>query len=108
MGMDIAFQTRALRDLCEDDLRLIARFGKDAATQIVARMADLRATESIQELVAAGLCLTLQDGRLASSIAAGWRIILAPNHLQRRHASLPPLPWSQVTRVKVMAIESAT
>jgi len=106
--MDIAFQTRALRDLCEDELRLSARFGSDAATQIIARMADLRATEAIQELVKAGLCVPLEDGRLASSIDAGWRIVLAPNHLQRRRASSPPLPWSQVTRVKVFAIENAT
>jgi hypothetical protein len=106
--MDIAFQSRAFRDLCEDEPRLSARFGKEAASQIIARMADLRATDTMQELVTAGLCVPLQGGRIASNISAGLRILLGPNHLQRRDASPPLLPWSQVTRVKVLAIESAS
>ena len=48
--MDIAFQSRSLRDTCESEDMLKAEFGEEVAAAVVRRFADLRAATTIGDL----------------------------------------------------------
>jgi hypothetical protein len=105
--MDIAFQSRSLRDACESEDVLDARFGKEVAAAIVRRLADLRAATTIGDL-------TVGSPREFDAIAGpilcveldhGYRMLLRANHLKPPRTPSGVLSWPEVTRLKVMSIE---
>ena len=103
-GVDIAFQSRSLRDLCENEALLSERFGLAVAAQIAARLADLRAAGSMQDLVLSGLCTPAAGAQVTADVGKGLRMSLIANHLQRRDGAIAAPDWSQVTRIKVVTI----
>lgn len=48
--MQLAFETKRLRDICENEERAADELGTKVAEQLKRRLADLRAAESIEEM----------------------------------------------------------
>lgn len=105
--MEIAFHSRALRDICESDDMLSERFGKKVSKQIKKRLADLRAATSIKDLVVGNpreLPNQLHP-TITLDLCDGFRVLFRANHA-RRPASAGSFDWSVITRVKIMSIGS--
>jgi hypothetical protein len=80
----------------------------DVAKDLRARLADIVAAESMEDLVAGRPCELVIDGRkcYAVHLIENYRVILAPNH--QRFRKLHPdalVERRQVTRVQILRIE---
>ncbi len=81
-GMDIAFSSKALRDMCESQDELAQTYGSHVATTLKTRLADLVAAESIYDLVAGirSHVLRSKEERWTIALGEGFQMVLAANH----------------------------
>lgn len=103
--MQLAFSTKALRAVCENEERAVRELGGESANALKRRLADLRAAENVRDLIAGNprpaprskehLLLDLEDG---------WALILAANHTTVPRLGSGAVDWSNA-RVKVLRIE---
>jgi hypothetical protein len=102
--VELAFATRNLRSICEDSIKARNTLGDDVAEHLRSRIADLRAAESVDELVAGRPTTTKgADPRLTIRLGGGVVLSCRPNHAS------PPrlddeLDWPRVRRLQVVAI----
>jgi plasmid maintenance system killer protein len=108
IAVEIAFAKKSLRQLCENERRARRSLGATVAERLKRRLADLRAANCVQDLVAGRpreLAGT-RAGQIAVELGDGFQLIFSANH------SVPPLldgvrlDWSKVNRVKIVSIES--
>ena len=105
--MDIAFNSKSLRDICESEEILKKHFGNQVGESVKRRLADLRAAASIIDLAVGtpGELPTEIQPTTAVDLPDGYRLIVRPNHLKTPLDSQRRTNWSAVTRIKVMSIE---
>lgn len=106
-ALEIAFQTRELRDICEKEPNAVDALGMDTAGALKRRLADLRAANSIEDLVV-GKPTALHgpgEGRMAISLTENYRLVLSANHRHHPLTEDGDVNWPQVRRVKVERIE---
>lgn len=106
--MDLSFATSKLQKLCESERALTRAHGKARARRIKARLADLIAAASLEEMrQLPGRCHELsgdRQGQLAIELPDGKRLIIAPA------ADPPPtredagLDWPAVNAIQVIEI----
>lgn len=101
--MEISYKTTELRDLFQFPAKAFARHGATFARALAIRFADLRALQNAAELVAfsAQDCEIQDLPALELPISDGHSAIIVPNHPKSKGV---PIPWSKVTRVKVVSI----
>ena len=105
--MDIAFDSRALRTLCERKEVANQKLGTAVATALRSRLADLQAAASPNALPIATEQLESSRGaRMALPLSDGYRLVLTSNHVKDPVAADGTLHWSRVTRVKILSIDS--
>lgn len=106
-GMEVAFRTKTLRDLCENEELMAKRFGPEITMALMRRLADLRASTSLSDLV-------LGDPRdvpgtnsrfKTIEIAFGHRLVIRANHAKNPTLSDGKTDWRRVSHVQVMSIE---
>jgi proteic killer suppression protein len=104
--LEISFQSEELLNLCIDESIADERLGTAVAESLRNRLSDIRAADSIHELLAGrpqAVRFGDQDGyRL--EIEAGTWLIVVPNHIKPR-ADVDGRPdWGSVRRVCVVAV----
>jgi len=104
--LEITFHTQELLRLCTDESLADDTFGTVVATALRNRLGDIRAADSVLELLAGrptqGLYVDQHCYRL--EIAVGIWLTIVPNHNSPRvDASGAPL-WERVRRVRVLAV----
>jgi hypothetical protein len=103
--LEIAFDSKALRETCEIEASAEAQIGKAAARALKHRLADLFAVASPQELLA-GRPRVLQDQDVMSvELSDGYRLIFEPNHLNNPMTAEMRTEWTRVNRIKLLRIE---
>ena len=105
--MNLAFRNAGHPALCECQSKAERAFGIKAATRLRERLADIRAAESVTELVA-GQPREIQEGRrrhFAVDLANGYRMVFCANHVRIPVNETDRVDWSRVTRVKILQIE---
>jgi hypothetical protein len=103
VALELAFETKALRDICESEQRAKHELGAKVAEQLKRRLADLRAASSIDELPVAKPRKVA--GTCVFELPEGYRLIVAPNHPKNPLLSSGAVDWAEVTRTKVLSIE---
>ena len=104
--IDIAFQSKSLRDACESEDMLKVKFGEAVGSAILRRLADLRAAATIRDLVV-GSPREIPSERvptLCIDLAPGAVLVLRANHLKPPRTASGAISWAEVTRLKVMSI----
>jgi hypothetical protein len=100
--MELAFATRDLRTLCENSDVARDVFGTPAADQLKARLADLRASDNLQEFLKLGLPgVGVAKTIVTIELSQGRRMLLKSNHRPPGEAT----EWQRVRRVQVIAID---
>jgi hypothetical protein len=104
--MDIAFHSKALRDICESEEMLKTKFGEAVGEAIARRLADLRAAETIRDLVVGAPREVLSGKRamLCIDLAGESSLLLRANHLKPPRNASGAISWAEVTRLKIMSI----
>lgn len=104
--MELAFETRELRSQCERQELAEAVFGTTVAKALRTRLADLRAAQTLADLIA-GSPRWVDDHTktLTVDLTVGYRMLLAVNHpaLEKRS---PHLSDTMIHRVKILRIEA--
>jgi proteic killer suppression protein len=106
--LEIAFATKKLRQLCENEEVARSSVGHAVAGRLKARLADLSAASCVKELVA-GRPRQLtgrRPGCLAVKLTSGWRLVICANHNAVPEVDGGAIDWSRVNRVKVVDIEN--
>jgi len=107
--LEFAFENKELRAVCENRRKAEAKFGVKIAQLLFDRLADLRAADSISDLVV-GDPKVYDDSEglpnLKIELANNYVIILRPNHVELPKDKNGNLDWAIVTRLKIMGIET--
>ena len=105
--MEIQFDTKDLRDACEQEAAAIELLGVTAAETLMGRLSDIRAAEAISDVVAG----SPQHGQYGEvdcirfSLGDGAVLVLTPNHSKPRLDDAGNADWPNVRRVRVVALK---
>ena len=104
--MQLAFQTQALRTLCEDAEAAELSLGRSVARELRTRLADLRAVTVIAKLPAGNTTRRGEGAHEAMLIHLGCdaSLELVPNHQAQRLTADGEVEWNRVSRLKVVRI----
>ena len=107
--MEIAFNKKSLRKLCEDENLARWSLGAIVANKLKARLADLKAARCIDD-VRAGTPRIIpgrRNSRVQINLTEGYRIRLVVNHniFPTVSGGSGLVDWSNVSRIKIVAIE---
>ena len=108
-ALELAFDTKSLRDLCEKEEKARRELGPDVAQKLKHRLADLRAAESVKELVAGRPRETesVNPGCFVIDLADGSRLAFCANHRKAPLLTSGGVDWGRVSRIKILRIEDA-
>lgn len=103
--MELAFAARDLRRLCESAPTAQRTLGPEVAAALKARVADLWAAETVNDLPFAPRAeLNTQPATMLLALVDGFHIRFRSNHHQHRTVDGAP-DWSTVRRIQITAIE---
>ena len=105
--LEIAFDKRSLRQICESDDRAKGELGAKAAEKLKRRLADLRAAPSVKDLVA-GRPRELEGSRhphIGIDLSEGYCLVFCANHNATPRVKSGDVDWSRVCRIKLLRIE---
>ena len=106
--MDLAFESKHLRLICEDETTANEKFGGGIAEILKHRLADLRAATCINDLVVGNtrfLDVAYADC-LVIDLCPGHQVVLRANHPENPLTDTGQLDWEKVRRLKVIHIGS--
>lgn len=106
--MEIAFDTRQLRTICETEAEARRQLGPRVAESLQRRLADLRAATTIDDLVV-GTPHELsgsEAARMAVNLSDGLRMVFRANHPTNPTTEDGRLDWPRVGRVRILRIEN--
>jgi len=106
--LEIAFHSRPLRAVCEDEAQARRELDADVVEALKHRLADLRAAANGTDIVAGRPRFVdgTDDECIAVDLAGKWRIVFAANHVKNPRTDTNACDWAKVTRVKIMRIEN--
>ena len=105
--MIIAFETKKLREICEDDAVAVKELGSPAAEALQQRLADLRAAESIEELLVGNPRPSGADSAaLVITLTASMDMIWTANHVSPPRDDAGRIDWTRTRRVRLLEIVS--
>lgn len=105
--MDLAFESRQIREICEVAQVAEASLGPEVAGSLRGRLSDIEAASSIRDIVLGNLRLAEQgnNDRMMIDISPEYRLIFCANHAKNPVTTEKAIDWERVSRVKIQAIE---
>ena len=104
--MEIAFETRKLRSICESEAIALREMGPNISETLKHRLADIRAASSIADLVV-GNARFWGDGeaqRCVIDLIDGCHITCKANHPDNPLTDSETLDWERISRLKIVEI----
>lgn len=104
--MIIAFETKKLRTICEDDMVATKELGQAVADALKERLADVRAAESIADLIV-GTPQTsgTDESTLTITLTLSAKTVWTPNHVSQPCRDDGRINWDRINRVRLLSIE---
>jgi hypothetical protein len=103
--LELAFDTMALRDICESDEMARRKLGVKVAAGLKRRLSDFQAMDSFDELPTARP--KKNSNSCTFSLPDGWRLVVTVGHGDNPTLASGSIDWSKVTRIKILSIEKA-
>jgi proteic killer suppression protein len=106
--LEISFETKELRALCEDEALAAESFGSAVAQALKGRLADMSAADVIDDLPVG----QPQSGTYKNvdcvhiQLADSHRLTIVANHRPPRVGTHGATAWDHVRRVRVVALEA--
>lgn len=104
--LELAFSTKALRDICENEVLAYQVLDADIAKVLISRLADLRAVETLSQIPIGNPIRTTYNGEdcMEIEIARGAMILFCANHTNNPRDSNYDINWGEVKRIKIYQI----
>ena len=104
--MEIAFESRSLRDLCENKNIAISELGGNAAEALRRRLSDIQAASSFEDIIwsnrrTEGIG---REQRVLIDLSDSYYMIISANHVRNPMGPDGNPKWSAITRVKLICI----
>ncbi|PZP45316.1 MAG: hypothetical protein DI595_19040 [Agrobacterium fabrum] len=108
--MEIAFCSQELRALFESAQAMRTKFGTDAADTLMTLISELRAAESIEDIVGLHVHTTSAVPPYSIAISTDKRLWLEirANHVKIPTGSHGFVAWEHVYMIKIMGIENGS
>lgn len=103
--MELAFEAKELRDICENEAEAKSRLGDSIAKTLKRRLADLDAATSPKDLLAGRLRLGKDGKTMVIDLCEDHRIVFAANHPDDPATADGDLDWAKVRRIRILRIE---
>lgn len=104
--LELAFDTRSLRNICESESNAKREFGEKVAESLRHRLADLHAAGCPRDLLAGHPRVLDGDHRsMAVDLCDGYSLVFSANHSKNPMTEAGSLDWERVSRVKIMRLE---
>lgn len=106
--MIVAFETRGLREICEDDSVARKEFGPAIALHLRQRLADIRAATTIFDLPLGNPRTEGETGELLIiDLGSISQMTWVVNHPKPHHIEGGLIDWGRVSRVRLIRIGDA-
>ncbi|WP_132190493.1 MULTISPECIES: hypothetical protein [Kribbella] len=103
--MELAFETRALRTLCEEDDVAAKKLPGEVVDALKRRLADLHAADSVLDLVVGRPDFDPTAPLVRMTLAANYVLTCAANHRICPLQATGAVDWQRVRRLKILTIE---
>jgi plasmid maintenance system killer protein len=100
----LAFASKTLREVCEDEEQAERRFGKKVAESLKHRLADLEAAPTATDLIAGRPQLQNPTGNYSVRLVNGFCLEFAANHVKNPRDKNNGVDWKKVSRIQIMRI----
>ena len=104
--MQLAFESKRLRSICENEGEAEHEFGVAVAESLKHRLADFHAALSPKDLIAGSPRLTDDCKSMTVDLSNGYHIIFAANHVKQPLTESNQLDWNKVSRIKILSVEN--
>ena len=106
--MELSFSNSALRDICEKREAAVAAIGESAALELEERLADIDAMDTVDDLALMypGEIIDRTPDERALRLKSGYDLVFRAGHAKRPVTQEGATDWSEVSRIRVVAIES--
>ena len=102
--MELAFESKELRDICESNAEAHKVLGDRVAEMLRHRLADLSAATSPRDLVAGRPRQGRERETMLLDINAGYVMVFTANHANNPKTPKGRIDWEKVSRVKILRI----
>lgn len=103
--MEISFENKKLRQLCENQNRAKAQLGISLASRLKTFLADLDIFNNADELIFGRIYkTTIVNDTFVVELADELKIVFSANHLSAPMMEDDTIDWSKVTRIKIINI----
>jgi toxin HigB-1 len=103
MALELAFATKALRDICESEAIAKKKLGTKVAAALKRRLSDFQSINSFDELPFAQR--KKNSNSIKFDLPDEWELVVKSGHSENPKLSSGKIDWSQVTRLKITRIE---
>lgn len=107
MAVQLSFQDQKIRQQCESPISARRAFGFDVARTLHTRLADLRAADSMYDVLSLGLANLhgSHPHKILVQLGGGFVLHAQAGTPTQPHFSSCELDWKQVTRLRILSIE---
>ncbi len=109
MALDIAFDSKTLRIICEDENEAIREFGQPVSGSLKHRLADFSAAMNIHDVLVGNprVCENaIKDHKeMMLDLQDDYCIVFGANHPKNPLDEQGRVDWSKVRRIKILRIE---
>jgi hypothetical protein len=103
--LEISFETRQLREFCENEAEGNRQLGDAVAKSLRSRLADCESSSSVAELIA-GRPRELGDATMSLELEGGSFLVFTVNHETIPATSDGHVDWGKVYSIRVLKIEA--
>jgi hypothetical protein len=104
--LQLAFDTKHLRNLCESSADAITELGQDLARDLMQRLADLDSAVTIKDILL-GQPRVSETGDLVIDLMRGYRLQCRANHPNNPKITTGAIDWNKVSRIKIVGITNS-
>ena len=104
IALILAFASKTLREICEDEEQAERRFGKKVTESLKHRLADLEAAPAATDLIAGRPQLQNLTSNYSVRLMDGFCLELAANHVKNPLDKNGNVDWKKVTRIQIVRI----
>src|SRR5579872_7285183 len=100
MGLELAFATKALRDICESGAIAKKKLGPNVADALKRRLSDFQSIASFDELPFVAKPKK-RSKNVKFDLPDNWELVVTSGHSDNPTLPSGKIDWSQVTRLKI-------
>jgi hypothetical protein len=103
MALELAFETKALRDICESEAIAKRELGAKVAGALRRRLSDFRSVDTFDELPF--VKIKKSSSSVTFDLPDDWQLVITGGHGDNPKLASGKIDWTKVTRLRIARIE---